>query len=386
MDVHNFQPGIDVILKLESNGFEAAIVGGAVRDYLLGRNIHDIDITTSATGREIKDIFVNTVDVAIKHGTVIVRHKGRSFEVTSYRGVSLLEDLRRRDFTINAMAFTSEKRLVDPFYGTKDIEKKTIRGVNNPTKRFQEDPLRILRALRFVSELGFDIETETFTALKTEARFVRNVAMERISLEMQKIWLGPYVKKSLCLFSKIGLLEEIEPLLPFQRLLENANTGVLLSKLTNITEIWAFLFYQTKELDMKGLLKEWKQSNKTSNEVEAIVKRLPNIIEKGLLSEDLYHLGLETSIKAGRLRAVILNEVFDQKEVEACFAKLPIKRKKDLAINGYDISFILKKEEPVEKIGQLLSIIERAVVTEKVQNNKDAIFDWLGKEGYINAK
>ena len=166
---------VDNIIKtLEAAGYEAFAVGGCIRDSVLGRTPQDWDITTSAKPQDVKRLFSHTIDTGIQHGTVTVMLEHEGFEVTTYRidgeyedarhpkevtyTVNLLEDLKRRDFTINAMAYNESRGLVDAFDGMGDLQKKVIRCVGNPKERFTEDALRMLRALRFAAQLGFEVE------------------------------------------------------------------------------------------------------------------------------------------------------------------------------------------------------------------------------------
>lgn len=193
----------EVIDTLEKAGFEAYVVGGCVRDSLLGRVPDDWDITTSAMPEQVKELFRRTVDTGIKHGTVTVLVEREGYEVTTYRidgeyedgrhpkevsfTRNLREDLLRRDFTINAMAYSPSKGLVDIFGGTKDLAAGVIRCVGNPMARFGEDALRILRAVRFSAQLGFEIEPETEVAMKELAPTLKKISEERIQVELSKL-------------------------------------------------------------------------------------------------------------------------------------------------------------------------------------------------------
>ena len=198
---------VNMILdRLHENGCEAYVVGGCVRDALLGREPHDWDITTSALPPEVKKIFPRTIDTGLKHGTVTVLAGREAYEVTTYRvdGVyedsrhprqvtftpSLAEDLQRRDFTINAMAYDPRSGLVDLFGGQKDLEDGTIRAVGDPMQRFTEDALRILRAFRFAAQLGYEIEPDTLRAASALARNLAKISSERIRDELEKILLS----------------------------------------------------------------------------------------------------------------------------------------------------------------------------------------------------
>lgn len=192
-----------IIEKLNNNGFEAYIVGGCVRDCLLGKTPNDWDITTSAKPSDVKRIFKKTVDTGIQHGTVTVLTNNDAFEVTTYRvdgvyedhrrpkdvafTVNLEEDLKRRDFTINAMAYNDEQGVIDVFGGISDLNNGIIRCVGNPADRFDEDALRILRSVRFAAQLGFDIDEPTKTAMKKQAKFLKDISAERIQVELTKL-------------------------------------------------------------------------------------------------------------------------------------------------------------------------------------------------------
>lgn len=197
-----------IINKLEHAGFEAYAVGGCVRDSILGRTPDDWDITTSAKPEQVKALFRRTVDTGLQHGTVTVLIEKEGFEVTTYRvdgeyedgrhpkevtfTASLEEDLKRRDFTINAMAYNPSSGLVDLFGGLEDIERKIIRCVGDPMERFTEDALRIMRAVRFSAQLGFRIEEKTKAGLSVIAPNLRNVSAERIQVELVKLLTSPH--------------------------------------------------------------------------------------------------------------------------------------------------------------------------------------------------
>lgn len=196
----------EIIDALNRHGFEAFAVGGCVRDTLLGREPGDWDITTSAHPEQVKHIFKHTIDTGIAHGTVTVMKHHVGYEVTTYRidgeyedgrhpksvtfTSSLKEDLRRRDFTINAMAYHHETGIIDEFGGMEDLRSGVIRCVGNPIDRFQEDALRILRAIRFCAQLGFSIEERTKEAIRSVAPNLAKVSKERIQMELTKLLLS----------------------------------------------------------------------------------------------------------------------------------------------------------------------------------------------------
>jgi len=192
-----------IIEKLNACGFEAYAVGGCVRDSILGRVPDDWDITTSAKPEEVKRLFGRTVDTGLVHGTVTVLVGGTGYEVTTYRidgeyedarhpcsvefTGSLEEDLKRRDFTINAMAYSAQDGLIDLFGGMEDLQKHVIRCVGDPRLRFEEDALRILRAVRFAAQLGFVVEEETKGAIRELAGTLKVISAERIQVEIVKM-------------------------------------------------------------------------------------------------------------------------------------------------------------------------------------------------------
>jgi len=192
-----------IIKHLEEAGYEAFAVGGCVRDTILGRNPQDWDITTSALPMQVKELFNRTIDTGLQHGTVTIMIGKTGYEVTTYRidgeytdsrhpekvefTSNLIEDLKRRDFTINAMAYNPDCGLVDAFDGIGDIERKVIKCVGNPEDRFTEDALRILRAVRFSAQLGFDVEESTKIAITKLSENLVHISKERIQAEFEKL-------------------------------------------------------------------------------------------------------------------------------------------------------------------------------------------------------
>ncbi len=222
----------ETLQKLNSyftqNGFEAVLVGGAVRDMIRGKKVSDYDLATNATPLEVSKIFKHVIETGIEHGTVTVLFMGEQFEVTTYRTESdytdgrhpdavaytrnLKEDLSRRDFTINAIAaHLSTGKIVDPFKGKKDIKKKIIRTVGNPLDRFSEDGLRPIRAIRFAAKLGFEIEKETFNAIPQCLDITKNVSIERFRDEFTKILQSEKPSVGLKLLEQTGILELFIP-------------------------------------------------------------------------------------------------------------------------------------------------------------------------------
>ena len=215
-----------ILKRLQDAGYEAYAVGGCVRDSLLGRTPHDWDITTSALPEEVKELFARTIDTGLKHGTVTVLMDREQFEVTTYRidgayadgrhpdkvtfSRSLEEDLKRRDFTINAMAYNDADGVVDLFDGLGDIERKQIRAVGEPSRRFEEDVLRIMRAVRFSAQLGYEIEGRTEEAIRDHAPQLTKISAERIRDELIKLLVSPCPEKLADLY-RLGITKVILP-------------------------------------------------------------------------------------------------------------------------------------------------------------------------------
>lgn len=216
-----------IIKELEDAGFEAFLVGGSVRDLLLGRPVQDWDITTNALPAQVKEIFPQTVDTGIKHGTLTVLVNGCGYEITTYRvdgdywdyrrpvqvyyTHSLEEDLRRRDFTINAMAYNERRGLVDPWGGRRDLAAQLIAAVGNPVLRFREDALRMMRALRLAGQLEFVVDSRTFQAIYMNRELITRISPERIRDELNKILMTKKPSRGINLLKDSGLLKLILP-------------------------------------------------------------------------------------------------------------------------------------------------------------------------------
>ncbi|MGD9963964.1 MAG: CCA tRNA nucleotidyltransferase, partial [Candidatus Izemoplasmatales bacterium] len=204
--------GKKILKKLIESGYEAYFVGGFVRDMLIDRVSSDIDITTNALPEEVERLFEKTIPTGKKYGTITVIIEDLSFEVTTYRidqeyinyrkpknviySNNLKEDLKRRDFTINALAMDIHDQVIDLFSGKEDLKDKVIRAIGDPNERFNEDALRIIRALRFVSKFNFSIENETLTSMKNNILKIKHLPNERVIQELEELFLNPYQKSA----------------------------------------------------------------------------------------------------------------------------------------------------------------------------------------------
>ena len=274
-----------VIGKIRDAGYEAFAVGGCVRDTLLGRTPEDWDVTTSARPEAVKAIFERTVDTGLQHGTVTVLKNRKGYEVTTYRidgeyhdgrhpdsvefTPNLLEDLKRRDFTINAMAYSHETGIVDEFGGMEDLKAGIVRCVGRPEDRFTEDALRLLRALRFSAQLGFEIEESTYAAIKTIAPNLAKVSKERVQAELTKLLLSAHPERIL-LLKETGLSAQIVP--GFDAVFAPA----LFSKLSRLPAEkslrWAGFLLCQREKQAEAVLKGLKMDNETIGNVSRMIE------------------------------------------------------------------------------------------------------------------
>ncbi|MHC9536368.1 CCA tRNA nucleotidyltransferase [Dellaglioa sp. BT-FLS60] len=379
-DFINAEP---VITAIEDAGFEAYFVGGSVRDTILKLPIHDIDIATSAYPNEIKEIFNKTVDTGIQHGTVMVLDHGEGYEITTFRTEStyqdfrrpdhvefvrsLEEDLKRRDFTINALAMTHEGQIIDLFGGLQDLENHLIKAVGKADERFNEDALRMMRAIRFASQLDFTIEEETAKALKKHAPLLKKIAIERIHIEFVKLLLGKNPKIGLQHFVKADLARycpEFDKYLP--ELINMSQISTI--KLTSEVAAWSLVIHVLKiaESDISRFLVAWKSSNELITNVQVVIKALTGILNDTVSRELMYETGLERLLIANEV-AAIFNNHLDAKKLATTYEQLPIKSKKEMVINGGQ----LIKEvgiRPGEKLGRILAILEHRILMEEVPN------------------
>ncbi len=217
--------GKEIIRKLKNSGYESYFVGGFVRDKILGIKSNDIDITTSATPSEVETLFDNVKNTGKKFGGVTVIIDEFKYEVTTFRlegtyhlhrypnevvySKNIVEDLKRRDFTINALIMDENEKIYDYFNGLEDIDKKVIRTINDPLERFNEDALRILRAFKFASKLGFKIDKNTLEAIKSLKKLVKTVSIERVMIELDKIMQGDNQKLALKYIIESGVSKEL---------------------------------------------------------------------------------------------------------------------------------------------------------------------------------
>ena len=390
----------NIIESLEEHGFEGFAVGGCVRDSLLKKTPKDWDITTDALPVDMKKIFKKTFDTGIAHGTVTVLMDGVGYELTTYRidgnysdgrhpdsvsfSKSLSEDLCRRDFTINAMAYSNKKGIVDLFDGRKDLQNGIIRAVGDAKKRFDEDALRMLRAVRFAAQLGFKIDDDTFEAIKEKAKLLSKVSKERIFVELNKSLCGDFAQNIKMVYTS-GLYRYIGK--EFAKL-DKSIYDFYPRKFHNKKHMyWAAFLENIENVEaVKKILFELKSDNATRNNAYLLVKELKNPLPSS--DEDirwsLHRIGADLFcdyieiLKSDKKNVDILDKIdtienryiLILKENHAYEISM-------LDITGKDLMDIGISKGP--KIGEVLEFLLKKVI-ENPLNNEKSILLRLAKE------
>lgn len=386
-----FQGAMPILRELQGAGYEAYYVGGSVRDILLNKPIHDVDIATSAFPAEIKQLFRRTIDVGIQHGTVMVVTKDATYEVTTFRTEStyqdfrrpdhvefvrsLKEDLKRRDFTINALAVGIDGEVIDLFDGLSDLRARKLRAVGNPYERFHEDALRMMRGLRFISQLGFTLEPETFEAIREYHSLLAKISVERINVEFVKLLMGSSrqagVKtfvESECYIYCPGLSEYGEALLRFADLIGPA--------IPTEKQAWTLLIsmLSLEQEQIKPFMKEWKCSNQLIKDVSQMVPALAFRLSHEWDNWNLYQLGRELAVSVEYL-LIYFNQKPNQAKIRLMYQNLPIHSLKDLALKGSDL--IQQFDYPKGPwINQVLRAMEREVIEKKLANEQAVLLNF----------
>lgn len=385
-----------IIERLKAAGYEAYYVGGAVRDYILKREIDDVDIATSATPLEIKSVFSNTVDVGIEHGTILVIHERRGYEVTTFRAEtnyvdyrrpesvtfirSLKDDLRRRDFTINAIAMDEEGVMIDPFNGREAIKKKCIKTVGSPTERFGEDALRLMRAVRFVSQLGFKLDNRTEEALIQQAPLLQYIAIERIFLEMEKLLKGKHVKRALKIARKAKLNDYWPSIFNQEQTIEQIINMPIEG--LDLMELWLLALYLEKAKEPQKQLKKWKMPTKDMKTLLRALTFLNWRMDNNWTNIQLYRAGKEIAVMVEKIVCVLHHEKPQAITVKIYekFAEFPITERSQLAITGTDVLEWTRKT-PGPWISQLFTQLEEEILNKKIPNEREMIRRWVEKWG-----
>ncbi|KRM55993.1 CCA tRNA nucleotidyltransferase [Lacticaseibacillus sharpeae] len=379
-----FQAAIPILQKIEAAGFEAYFVGGCVRDALLGLPIHDVDIATSAYPQEVKAIFRRTVDTGIQHGTVMVLDHGTGYEVTTFRTESTYQDFRRpdavtfvrslkedqlrRDFTINALAARHDGLIIDNFNGLADLDAHLLRAVGNAQDRFHEDALRMMRAVRFESQLGFTLEAATAQALADNASLLQHIAVERIATEFTRLLLGINRAAGLSSMLQAGLYTYC-PLLVGHKA-ELSRLQALDSRQIKHEDVaWTLL---TAVLGVKpvAFMKAWKQPNDLTGTVDHAVKLLPALLTGTADNLALFNAGA-ASVSAAIGAASYLQPGFAAAAWQARYQALPMHTAKDLALTGQML--LDAGMQPGPQLGRALAQARTAVISGQLPNDAAAL-------------
>ncbi|AXI39990.1 CCA tRNA nucleotidyltransferase [Bacillaceae bacterium ZC4] len=388
-----FVEAIPIIEQLNEHGHEAYFVGGSVRDLLLNRKIGDIDIATSAKPDEIQKIFPKTIDVGVQHGTVIVLHNGKPYEVTTFRTEgeyeeyrrpkyvrfvsSLQEDLKRRDFTINALAMDKNGRILDYVNGMEDLENRMIRTVGDPYERFSEDALRMLRALRFVSQLSFRLEEKTLQAITVWHKLLQNISIERITAEFEKLLAGASANDAIQLLTLTNVYQHMPGLKQKKEQL-NKLLRYPMHNLCKREEYWTVLLFVLETDDGESFMRNWKLPRRVIKKVCRHLELLNCLFEKDWTAFLLYKTGLEDALQLERIRQVLQKEKNEEaiQKLQKSYEQLPIHSRKELAVTGNDILNIVPKK-PGKWVEEYLTLVEQQVVNGLIENNSGEIKEWL---------
>ncbi len=432
-------PSLSALLdRLIDAGYAAYLVGGCVRDALRGVTPHDYDITTAATPEEVIALFHDkrVVTTGLRHGTVTVLFDGEPYEITTFRvdgdyvdhrhpeSVSFTRDFRndaaRRDFTMNAIGYHPREGIVDFYGGAEDVKKHMIRAVGDPATRFTEDALRILRALRFASVLGFSIEEKTAAAIYEKAHLLKSVSRERIREEFSKLLLGDAAEEILMKYRDViaVFLPEIRPMFDFDQknphhiydIYTHTLRVVAQSEKDLVLRLAAFFhdigkpdcfftdenggghFYRHEEKSreiVKRALQNLRYDNKTVEEVSILCDRhgIPVLEGDPWLKKNLSRFGEHAFLRLLALKKADLLSLAPGHDdrvlaVEAAIARTqellvepPCLTFRDLAVNGDDL--LAAGIPRGQEIGRLLSLALDAVLSDKIPNEKEALLAFL---------
>lgn len=356
------ESALKFIKIIEDKGFKAYIVGGFVRDYILGIDSSDIDINTNATPKDIKMIFEDSFLPSEDYGSVTINKWGIRFEITTFREEisyidnrrpaeiryidDLEKDLLRRDFTINTICMNSNGEIVDLLHGSDDIEKGVIRTVKDASLSFEEDSLRILRAIRFATVLDFRLDEEVVRAIDEKKHLLRGLSYYRKREELDKIFTSCNAKKGILLLLKFNLDKELE----LERLKDVTSTD-------NLIGIWSVLDVCSKYPF-------------NSNELSLIknIKLALNLNNLDPLA--LYTYGLYVNTVAGEIKGL------DKKKIAESYNNIPIQSRKDLAVSSEEILEALEKE-PGKYLKEIFDDIIHEVLYRKIPNEREAILDYI---------
>ncbi|VEU80402.1 CCA tRNA nucleotidyltransferase [Haploplasma axanthum] len=370
--------GKKVLKIFEENGYEAYMVGGAIRDYLLKLPINDVDITTSATPKEVLKLFKG-IPTGIKYGTVTITFRENTYEVTTFRSeegyydsrhpgeiqyeTSVLKDVERRDFTMNGLLMDQTGLIIDHVDGKKDIKHKYIRTINNPDDRFNEDALRMLRAFYFQSKLDFEIDSNTKASIEKNRNLILKISAERVLDEMLKILHGKYLKKTLK-----NMVDT-----KFHEVLPGLKEGILhFSKQDEmpLTDI----FFSTCFTLNKVVPSYWKFSNKHRHKYQSVANLANSKINFG--AKELYEYGLEFTQAANRVNYILRKDKLRVLEIAKDFNDLPINSSLDLKFRARDILTTTNRKAGAW-VNNLITDMVNQVLDKKLKNDYNELKEYV---------
>lgn len=375
----SFKAAKNLVKDLKRKGFESYLVGGVVRDYLMEVPFSDIDITTAAKPYEILKLY-KSVPTGLKYGTVTILFDSEKFEVTTFRldgpssdfrhpdsviySDNVLDDVFRRDFTMNGILMDEFQNIYDHVGGKEDINNKLIKAIGNPDERFNEDALRILRALYFQSKLGFEIEKNTLESMKKNAYLIKELKMERVLTEMIKTLKGKYLKKALYTMIYCG----IDDYLP------GLKKGIHYVKDLDDMPYVDLFFALSFTLNDGIVPSKWTFSNIHKNKYQKASYVALNY--ENITNEVLYTYGMEITILANKVNFYLKRAPHLEKKIISQYKELPIKTINDLALNSQEIIKHYNK-----KAGAWLSSLQKELVinilNNKLKNTKEDIIAYI---------
>ena len=380
----------NIIDKIYECGYEAYIVGGCVRDSIIGIKPNDYDITTSATPKQVKSIFkgYKIIETGIKHGTITIINNKNEYEITTFRidgdykdnrrpenvefTNDIEKDLQRRDFTVNAIAYNHKRGIVDKFNGLNDIDKKIIKTVGNPDERFKEDGLRIIRAVRFSSKLNFEIDEKTLKSIYKNINLIKNISVERIQEEFNKILISDFPQKMYILYdAKLFEVLNIKNVKINKHDLEKLN----FSKKDLILRLIIFIYILGDINESKRILNLLRYSNKIKKQCIEVLEKIDDKITDNKVGLKIYlkEIGDESLNYLLEAKKIIdkefkekyyqkIKEIINQiKKNNECYTL------KSLVLNGKDLEVLGYKGK---QIGEMLKILLNNVIENPNLNNK----------------
>ena len=338
---------LEILKILNDHNYDAFIVGGFVRDYLLNIESNDIDLTSNATVDEVSSLF-KTIPTGIKYGTVLIDYNGYKYEHTTFRSDGsyndsrhplevkyakrVEDDIKRRDFTINSFLMDKDKKIYDYLDAKKDLDNKIIKTIGNPSDRFKEDALRMLRAISFVSKLGFNLDKQTYDSILENKELLKNVSVERIRMEFDKISSGKYRSNAWKLFYELKL-NSLFPNMPIIKSFDKSFNDILIDNLIETGEISDF----------------WQISKSNI----ANFKKASNLVKEGVSDYSLFNSGFLSSKLALDYLKIDISR----------YENLKIKSLSDLKINGNDLKFVCDN-----KRSECLNHLAKLVLENKIDN------------------